>query len=483
MLTRIPEQRRSVADPMLSPRRTVIAVLCGIFVLGFLGLSGKLYEYIEADSIVVIQSPISGELKWYTNPGLVWQGFGDVTVYKKRATYSFEDTGYEARFADGGHGTIFGSIQYELPLTTEQLTAMHVKYRNMGTLQSDLIVKATNSALYLVGTLMTSKESYAEKKNDLIHYVTDQTQHGIYRTRQKSEWITDPVTKETKQIITADIIKDVDGNPERQEKSAVDIYGLKVSLFTINKLPYDPVVEAQIKQQQQISMNVQTSVAEALMAEQRARTVEQQGKANAAEARWKQETIKAQAVTEAEQQATVAKTNADRDAAVAKVAADRDKVVAETQGNQRLTVADLDRRSAEQKKLEQIALGEGEAQRKKLVLDADGALTQKLDAYIKVNQMYAQAMQGSHWVPTVVMGGGANGLASNSGAQDLIALLSTKAAKDLALDLTVPTKPNIRLSESTQEKTQDRLPVAAQVNPPKVPTGYVSTGGVYYRQQ
>lgn len=414
----------------ISPRRLSIGIVLGIFCIGLLASLGRLYENIAADEIVVIQAPFSGELKWYTTPGMVWQGFGDVTAYKKRATYNFEDKGYESRFNDGGHGTIQGSIQYELPTSTDLLTAMHVKYRNMDTLRTDLIVKATNASLYLVGTLMSSKESYAEKRNDLIHYVTDQTQHGIYRTRQKQEWVTDPFTKETKQITTAEILKDSNGQPERQEKSAIDLYGIRVSLFTINRLPYDQVVEAQIKQQQQIAMNVQTSVAEATMAEQKARTVEQQGKANAAEAKWKQETIKAQATTEADQNQEVAKKNAERD-----------KIVAETQANQRLTVADLDRRSAEQKKQEQISLGEGEAARKKLVIEADGALAQKLEAYVQVNREYANAIKGTTLTPSIVMASGSGTTQAGQGAQDFISLMTAKAAKDLSLDLSVPAKP------------------------------------------
>lgn len=410
-----------------SPVRIVAAVVLTILAVSFIALTGKLYKNVAADEIIVIQAPFSGALTWYTTPGMVWQGFGDVTTYKKRATYNFEDQGYESRFNDGGHGTIKGSIQYELPLSPEQLTAMHVKYRNMDTLQQDLIVKATNASLYLVGTLMSSKESYAEKRNDLIHYVTDQTQHGIYRTRQKNEWIIDPVTKENKQITTAEILKDKDGNPERQEVLAIDHYGIKVSLFTINKLPYDKIVEEQIQQQQKIAMAVQTSAAEATMAEQRARTAEQQGRANATEAKWAQETIKAKAVTEADQLKIVAVTNAERE-----------KAVAETQANQRLTVADLDRKSAEQKKLEQILLGEGEAERKKLVLAADGALESKLNAYIQVQAKWADALRGTKMTPEIVMGGSGTTQVAGGGAQDFISLLALKAAKDLSLDMTVP---------------------------------------------
>lgn len=411
--------------------RGFIAVLVAVCIVAFLACAGKLYEDVGADEIAVIQSPIEGRLDVYTTPGLKWQGFGDVTVYKKRATYAFNDkNGIDVRFNDGGHGTIFGSIQYELPLDEASIRRLHSQYRTQQAVQSQLVETVTNNSIYLVGTLMSSKESYAEKRNDLIHYVSDQVQSGIYRTRQKSEWVKDPITNQDKQVITAQIILDTDGKAERQEAAILTQFGIKAFNFTIVKMPYDAVVEAQIKQQQSLSMQVQTSIAQKAQAEQEAQTAEAQGRANATTARWQQETIKAKAVVTAEQEKQVLLINADREKQVQLTNASRDKEVAETQASQRLAVADLDRKSAEQKKLELILLGEGEAQRKKLVLDADGALEQKLAAYTVVMPKIFEAMKGTAMVPQINMGA-----SGQNTSLTMIDLLTAKVAKDLALDL------------------------------------------------
>ncbi len=114
------------------------------------------------------------------------------------------------------------------------------------------------------------------------------------------------------------------------------------------------------------------------------------------------------------------------------------KAVAVTQAERDRDVAKLKQEAAGYTKQEQILLGEGEAERKRLVMNADGALAQKLDAYVKINQMYAQAIgehQGS-WVPSVVMGG--NGTNASAGAQQLMEMFSLKAARDLALDMSLP---------------------------------------------
>ena len=386
----------------------------------------KLIENVTASDYVVIQSPIAGTLTWYTVPGVAWQGFGDVTTYPIRMRYDFREKGYLVQFNDGGHGSIKGSIQCDLPSDHTKLTEMFRKFPTQEQVENSLIKTATEGALYLVGPLMSSRESYAEKKNDLIRYVTDQVEYGPYRTRQNHQWTKDPITNQDKEIVTAEIVMDKNGNPERQEASALGQYGIRCYQFTINKIDYDPVVEAQIKQQQQITMNVQTSIADKVLAEQRAQTAEANGRADATTAKWAQETIKAREIT-----------LADQNKLVAVIQAEQQKQVAETNANQRLTVAQLDKQAAEQKKAELTLLGEGQAAQKKAVLAADGALSQKLEAYITVNRNYAEALKNSHLVPSVIMGG--NGTAQTASADQFLSLLGVKAAKDLALDMSMPT--------------------------------------------
>lgn len=422
---------------MFSGGRIIAAVTLAVLGLLTLISAGKLWENVSASDYVVIQSPVAGDLTWRITPGVAWQGFGDVTSYKIRMMYDFREKGYAVQFNDGGHGVIFGSIQCDLPSSVEMLTQLHRKFPTQEQVENGLVKTSTEGAIYLVGTLMSSRESYAEKKNDLIHYVTDQVQYGPYRTRQKREWVKDPVTNENKEVIAAEIVIGKDGNPERQEKSTLSQYGLRCYQFIVNRMAYDPAIEQQIKQQQAITMNVQTSVADKVLAEQRAQTAEASGRANATEAKWKQETIKAQAVTQAEQEKQVQTTNAERERVVQVIAAERNKQAAEIAANQRLIVADLERKAAEQTKLQQILLGEGEAARKKLVIEADGALEAKLAAYVTVMPQIFSAMKGTAFVPSIVMGGGAG---QSTNATGLIDLLTAKTAKDLALDLSLPSK-------------------------------------------
>ena len=435
----------------------IVAIL-GLF--GWWGAS-QIWENVEADEIVVIQAPFSGELKFYTDPGTVWQNFGTVTTYKRRSMLEFDckeskaeriktekidgkdvvtrymasvySGGSDIRFNDGGHGTICGSLQYEMPSDHEQLKKLYQRFKGQAAVEG-LLKKQTDSAIYLAGQLMSSKESYNETRNDLIHYISDQIQNGVYRTRTKTVSVNDPITQQQKLVSAAEIVLDRDGQAQRQELSALHEFGVKIFNFTISRLPYDDQVEAQIQQQQRLTMDVQTSVAELKKAEQRNATVEQQGRANATEEKWKQEAIKAQKVVEAQQT----------------------KEVAETGAKQKLEVAKLEKEAAEQNKQRDILKGEGEATAKRLIIEADGALQAKLDAFVQTQANWATAFSSytGAIVPQFMLGGGTGATGSGTGLTNFMDIMSMQAAKALALDMT------IRSGSGTQQPAQSpvRIP-------------------------
>jgi hypothetical protein len=74
-------------------------------------------------------------------------------------------------------------------------------------------------------------------------------------------------------------------------------------------------------------------------------------------------------------------------------------------------------------------------------MEADGALEKKLQAYIEVSKLYANAIKDykGNWVPSVVMGGGNGAQTAGSGVQELIDLLTVKTAKALGLDMSIRT--------------------------------------------
>ena len=82
--------------------------------------------------------------------------------------------------------------------------------------------RVIDKAIYMSGPLMSSKESYAEKRNALITYVEDQITHGVYQTRQHDVKTTDPITGVEKTITAVEIVADDKGMPRRQGRSDPD---------------------------------------------------------------------------------------------------------------------------------------------------------------------------------------------------------------------------------------------------------------------
>lgn len=395
-------------------RRPILLIIGGILILFFFMSAGMLFENVPADQIAVIQSPVAGELNWYPDQGLKWQGFGKVTYYPKSVQYWFSaagdqgkkaDESIKIRFNDGGDGRISGSVRLDLPRDKEHLDLIHTKFGSAEALMHELVRPLFEKAVYMSGPTMSSAQSYAERRNQLIGFIEDQASRGIYRTTMKDVRGKDLITGVDKTITVVELVMDpkAPNGIAREEESPLSSFGLRAYNLSINAINYSPIIDKQIATQQEAFMSVQTAMAEAKQAEQRALTAEQQGRANAAKAKWEQEVIKAKFVTEAEQH---------------------------------LKVAELDAQTAAQRKKEQILLGEGESQRRQLLMAADNQLEVKLGAWKEVMFAFANQIGKQQWVPQIVMGASDKG--SSNAAMDLVSLLTAKTAKDLGLDLTMP---------------------------------------------
>lgn len=380
-------------------------------------IAGKSFiENVDANEIKICQF-INGKLVYWVSPGVKAQWFGRIDTYPKSVPVYFsakddeggeENLSIKVRFADGGSAWISGSLQLDYPTDAEHLYKLRAKYSSHASVLNDLVRPVVRRSVYMAGPLMTSTESYADKRADLLNTIQDQIERGIYKTSTHEEKRPDPITGVEKTVTIVEIVKDINspGGLARQEASPLGEFGIRPYNLSITKIEYSPVVEKQIEEQQKAKMNVQIAAAQAKEAEQRTLTVEQEGKANAAKAKWEQEIEKAREVTAAEK---------------------------------RVTVASLDLETARLTKQKDIALGEGEARRKQLVLDADGALTAKLETYALVQSYWADAVKNyqGQWVPAVVMGGDGTGTGTSGAANDLLDMFKVKIANDLRLDMDV----------------------------------------------
>ena len=391
------------------------AIIIGSTVVG-LGLLFVLLEGAvatnDANSIMVVQLPIVGTLNWYTAPGTQLSWWGRVTKYPKREQFWFssksdqgehKDESLRIRFNDGAGATISGSISWEMPMDIDHLNRIHSKYGSPDAVTKQLVRTVLEKSVYTAGPLMSSTESYAERKNELLADIQEQIDLGVFETETIPQRVKDPMSGQEKTVNIVRVKLD-GGKPKHVIDSPLKEFGILTFNLSMNDIHYPDEVEKQISMQQQAIVGVSIAIAEAKKAEQAAITSAKQGEAEAAKAKWAQEVEKATAVTSAEKK--------------------RD-------------VSALEVETAQNEKKASILRGEGEAAARKLVMTADGALDKKLATYERVNGLYADAIKGygGSWVPSIVMGGSSAG--AGSGAQQLVNLLSAKTARDLSLDLTM----------------------------------------------
>ncbi len=379
----------------------VVAAILAIVLLG-----GKLVENVDNGEIVVIQS-VGGTINIYDQPGPVGQFFGTATHYKKSNQFWFskdktegsnDDQSIKVRFNDGGHAQVSGSVRWNMPTDHASILKIHTDFQSQANLEQQLIKQTLTKAVYMTGPIMSSQESVSAKRNDLLSYVEDQAREGVYKTWSHEVKMKDESGAE--KTVTVVTVVESAGKLVRQEVSQLVKYNISINGLAFNSIDYDAAVEAQIKTQQQATMQVQTAMANSKKAEQDAITTELQGKAAAAKAKWDQEVIKAKNVTEAESG---------------------------------LAVQELATKQAVLYKQQQILEGEGDATKQKLIMAANGGLGQKLTTYEHVQKFWADAFKDYKGaiVPQIQTGGSATNAALN-----FQELMSMKAAKDLSLDLT-----------------------------------------------
>ena len=380
----------------------IFGIIIAVFATLLIVFSGMLVEDADKSKNYVCQMPMTGKYEVWTNGGLQLQLFGTVREYNKTSQIEFTDLveqekGYEASgknpaaqttFNDNGKGFIIGSFRVELPMDNSNMEKIQMKFGSEEALINSLVKPTLYKVVTSCGPLMSSLESVSETRTDLIHYITDQLNNGVYKTVTRKVEVVNEITGEKEMRTQAELITDSNapGGYKRQETSPFSQYGITCGLVSITDIRYDNATQSQIDAQKAANLAVITAKTQAAKAMQDAITAEEQGKAAAAEAKWEQEKIKATAVTKAEQEREVARLEAE------KAKFDKEKIIAE---------------------------GQAQAEANRLNVAAGLTPQERAEWDYKTTVGVAEALANSktQWVPTIMMGNG-----SNSNAMDAVGL-------------------------------------------------------------
>lgn len=284
------------------------------------------------------------------------------------------------QYNDKGKGFVLGSVRVEMPLESKYLERIQTHYGSQEKLINDLIKPTLGKVIISCGPLMSSLESVSEKRTDLIAYITDQLNYGVYKTTVKTIEVINPLTNEKQIQKIAEVVEDslAPNGIRRQEESPFSFYGLKVSQLSINDMEYEAATLAQISKQREADMSIVTAKAKALEAVQRTTQITEEGKAAAEKAKWEQERIKAVEVTKAQQA---------------------------------YEVAALQAKEAQEKAKKIVAEGKAQAEANRLKVQAGLTPQEKAEWEYKTTVGVAEALSKSNtrWVPEVMVGGSGNG--------------------------------------------------------------------------
>lgn len=388
-------------QPIKITKKHIIGIVCIAVVILFSILSLSLFEDANKTKNYVCQMPITGAYHVWTDGGLQWQGFGNVESYHKTSQVEFSDlqkdeNGYVAvgknpaaalTFNDKGRGMIVGSFRVVLPNDNQNMQKIQRDFGSEEALINNLVRPTLYKVVTACGPLMSSLESVSETRTDLIFYITDQLNNGVYKTRSVREEAVNELTGDKEIRVRSEIVTDGAGAGGylRQEVSPFSMYGISCGLVSISDIKYDRATQDQIDAQKAANLAVITAKTKSLEAIQRTVQITEEGKASAEKAKWEQEREKAVAVTRAEQEREVAKLAAE------KANFEKQRIIAE---------------------------GEAQAAANRAKVAAGLTPQERAEWDYKTAVGIAEALANSkvRWVPEVIMGG------NNSGASAMDAV-------------------------------------------------------------
>lgn len=333
----------------MNPAKVAILVGSIVAVVALSIMAGSLFETNNAGNFQVKQASFTGDLSVRSNPGVYWQGFGDITTYPVTYTlyfgnksddnnsHSSETNAANVRFTDAGTAKVSGFVQIRLPSTEEQRLALHKDYKNFENVANNMIRPLVDGALRSSAALLKAEESYSSRRSEFVTNSEDQVQLGLFQTVTEEHKVEDA---EGNDFIERTVkVKMVNDKPVIQKVSPLSLYGLEIVQFTITDIDFDNTVDALITKKKEAEQQKVVARANAERAKQDAITAEEQGKANIATAKAVKEVEKIEAVTSAQKEAEVAKWNKQRDAEAAEAALISAR--AEAEGNKLKVAAGL----------------------------------------------------------------------------------------------------------------------------------------------
>lgn len=301
-----------------------------------------------------------------------------------------------------------GITQFTLPMDEREMIQLNNAHRTLQSLVAKRLAPYTKECLQSSAQLMSSEVHYSGGRAQMAQDYLDQLKNGVFILKTSDKVVFDSLEKENKRVYETNIINDKNGTPKRKF-SSIKEYGITVADASITDVDYEARVDNMLAKKIDASTRASVSKQELLTAQQQQLTAKAKGEQNLVEIEYKQKQEQTRQVVAAQTKVEVAKQDMEQQRIQAQAA------------------------ELEARKIKTLA--DAQAYAKRTEIQANGALEQKIAAYIKVQAYWAEALKGytGNITPQIITGGGSGG--SSNGLMTMMEIMGAKAAKDPSLDL------------------------------------------------
>lgn len=403
-------------DFKLSIKLVVVAV--AIILAAFINP----FSWNDATERTVI-TQMSGKQFVEFKPGVFYAGFfSKETTYPNQISVSHMDSLFDGsyalhdntieigvikdvRFNDATTATISGITQYIMPSGEKEMLEIHNAHRSAESFVQRRLAPYTIECLKSSAQLMSSEAHYSGGRAQMTQDYMDQLKNGSYLLNIRELVTYDSLEKSNKRVYAVQIQTDKTGNRLRKF-SSIKEYSVIVGDAQIIDVDYEIKVDEMLAKKIDAATKASISKQELMTAQQKQLTAEAQGKQKLVEIEYVQKQEQTKQIVQAQTLVELAK--------------------------QDLIKQDIALQASAKEAAKIKTLADAEAYAKQRLLQADGALEQKLKAYTVVMGYWSTAFSNHQHplTPTFMMGSGNGG---NAGT-NFMELMNAKTMKDLNLD-------------------------------------------------
>jgi regulator of protease activity HflC (stomatin/prohibitin superfamily) len=327
--------------------KRVLLLVGAVFAVIFLWIfSSRLFEMNNAGHMQVRQAWPSGTLSVRVEPGLYWQGFGDITTYPYASTLNFTngrqgqsnkdtsetgetdkqigdesnqffDSPFSATFQGNSTASVSGIVMFRFPKDLEKMLLIHTTYHSAESAVDTLVRQTVGEAIKLAGPMFTAEEARVTKREEYTSLVLDMIQNGIYRTNSNIQRIKGEDGTERNVTVTR-ITLDDNGKPIVVKPSPLKEFGVSIVQFSLRGLDFDKVTQDLMMAKKTAEQEKIVASTNAEKAKQDTITAQEQGKALVAKAQAEELVAKVRKTTQAQAEFEVAQFEAKQAAERAK---------------------------------------------------------------------------------------------------------------------------------------------------------------------